>query len=191
MISVSYSYMVSVGCTIAMTQSSTVPAGKLKPRVEPEPCTEQGCNYSGVAAYTPDPYLSNNANGLTAGTQRAIACMQSTNGVTSFQVTFGYRPADYQTHLYNVYTKYYALIPTGLVTNGPPCAAVYNNVMTEWGRHAPFDHIPGVTSSHTSGTAFDAAWTVTGNLNIDTAGSACNLSRCVSGDAHHWCYTGP
>jgi hypothetical protein len=182
-------YVPGLGCAITGSQSAMALA------MAPEPeyklaslqtlTTDCGCPYTGVTPYSPDPYPLDIDN-LTAATKEAITCIQRAAAAApwngSFTVTFGYRPAAYQTHLYEVYTKYQQIGEM----NTPECAAVKANVQAEWNMHAPFAHAPGETSRHSSGTAFDAAWSP-GNLPIDNLAQQCSLSRCVPGDAVHFC----
>ena len=137
-----------------------------------------------VAAFGPPDPPPVDIQDLSAATQTSIICMQTAvapNG--SFQVTSGFRPQAYQNHILDVYDKFQ------LIQNwdSPKCTTTKANIVREWGIHAPFDHRPANVSNHTSGTAFDAAWTLPANTSIDTLAQGCNLSRCVANDTHHFC----
>jgi hypothetical protein len=150
-------------------------------------CTNSNCDHTQIdpiPKYTPDPYPLDTQH-LTAATQASISCMESAaaNENGTFQVTFGYRPQSYQDHLVEVYTKYQKIQNW----NSPKCTTTKANIVAEWAIHAPFDHAPGTVSNHTSGTAFDAAWSLPAGVSIDTLAQGCSLSRCVANDAHHFC----
>jgi hypothetical protein len=138
-----------------------------------------------IAAYSPDPYPSGKSS-LSADTQTAVTCLENAAAEAggAFSVTFGQRPQDYQDHIRAVYDRY-QLIQRW---DEAECTATKQNIVAEWGVHAPFDHRPAEQSNHTTGTAFDANWNLPAGVSIDTLAQSCSLSRCVANDTHHFCY---
>ena len=149
-----------------------------------QPGRAQVCPVTPVAAYNPDPYPLDTGN-LTQGTQNALSCLQNALQVAggSLTVTSAYRPQSYQDHLREVWDKWQAIRNR----NDQACAQTKQQVQTEWDRHQ-LAFQPAAVSNHTGGTAFDANWT--GSVNIDQLANGCSLSRSVPGDNVHFVYTG-
>jgi LAS superfamily LD-carboxypeptidase LdcB len=137
-----------------------------------------------VTAHDPDPYPLDTGN-LSSGTQTALSCLQSEvaseNGTLT--VTSGYRPQSYQDHLREVWTKWQLIKDN----EDSACAATKEQIQGEWNLHGIVYEPPPV-SNHTGGTAFDATWT--GSFDIDDLASECNLSRPAAGDPVHFVYSG-
>ncbi|MGH9341544.1 MAG: hypothetical protein ACRD1R_18660, partial [Acidobacteriota bacterium] len=143
------------------------------------------CETGVIEPFSPDPYGVDTAN-LTSPTQAALACLETavSNAGGSLTVTSAYRPQDYQDHLREVWDKYQ------IVSAWPQgqCTSVRQNVEAEWNLH-DLVFQPAATSHHSSGTAFDATWSLPQGYDIDTLASGCDLSRPVPGDPVHFSYT--
>ena len=87
-------------------------------------------------------------------------------------LTSAFRPAAYQTHLREVYTKQMLLKNR----REPECETLKVEVQTETDRHGIIRR-PARRSNHSSGDAFDFAITDLTSNEIDSIASDCGLTR--------------
>ena len=132
---------------------------------------------------------------LTPTTQAGLACIQqkviATNCNRTPQASSGYRPAAYQKHIYDVYTKWQEIKDN----NTPECAEVKAAIEKEFDDHSPFAHAPGETSNHSqtdaqgnpAGTAVDISFVPDNALiSADAIACQCNMTRTVPNDSVHY-----
>jgi hypothetical protein len=94
---------------------------------------------------------------LQPAANELVRLIQADGGTAVFESA--YRPAAYQTHLFEVWTKARKLIGNTSIL----CAGVRNEVNREMAHHRLAVTRPvGRTSNHTGGTAVDIAWTLPG-----------------------------
>jgi len=123
---------------------------------------------------------------LTPATQAGLACIKqkviATNCNRTPQATSGYRPAAYQKHIYDVYTKWQQIKDN----NTPECAEVKTAIEIEFLNHGRFAREPGKTSNHSrtdaqgnpAGTAVDIALVPDNALiSADAIACQCNMYR--------------
>ena len=129
-----------------------------------------------ITAPSPDPLpIDTSIMLLTESTQAALDCLRTAvkkNG-GMLTVNSAFRSRDYQAHLREVWDKYQTVEHWPLTR----CAAVGDNVRTEWGRHN-LAYRPAAQSPHSDGNAFDANWgTLNDGVTIDALAQGCNLRR--------------
>jgi fibronectin type 3 domain-containing protein len=130
-----------------------------------------------LQAHNPDPYPLNIAQ-MTNDTQVALTCLQQrVNAVGgTIVVTSAFRPQSYQDHLREVWDKYMQLRNW----TESECTTIRNQVVTEFIMHGLLvTQRPADSSSHSTGTAFDAVVDLPNGQNVDTLAGECNLVRPV------------
>jgi len=149
-------------------------------------CTVNNVNVNKLNPLNPavQPYedgLIDMAN-ETQATREGAACIvrEARARHLSPQITSGYRPPAYQTHIREVYDKWQLLQNN----NDAACADTKREVKVEFKKHSKFAHQPGNTSHHSSGRAVDIS--LTNYTNADTIAAGCNMSKPVANDISHF-----
>lgn len=132
---------------------------------------------------------------LTPATQAGLACIQqkvaALNCFMTPRPTSGYRPAAYQKHIFDVYTKWQKLKHD----NSPTCAEIKAAIKDEFTFHRHFKHAPGATSNHSqvdaqgnpAGNAVDIDFVPDdANVSADAIACQCNMYRPMANDVVHY-----
>lgn len=121
---------------------------------------------------------------LTQRMQEAVNCFR--NAVRSaggaINITSAYRSPEYNSHLREVWDRYYDLINEDTLL-GTECDSLRNEITAAFERHR-LVYRPG--TRHATGIAIDASVTLPTGQNVDTLADSCNLYRPFSNDRVHF-----